>query len=368
MLKMLKIVGTICFVMFSVFGCSSVGVLKRVESFDSKSRLVIMTFNVENLFDLRDDLNKDDQTFLPLALKKSDKHVFECNKIKVPKWKQQCLEWDWSAEVLDTKLKRLASVILQVNQGRGPDILILQEVENLLILEKLRSEYLQAAEYIPGILIEGNDKRGIDVAILTRLMPMQQPKLHPIVFDSNVEALRIQDTRGILEATLALPDGEALTVFAVHFPAPFHPTAMRLSAFNTLNNLKDQLPEERASIAAGDFNVTAEEESQLSLLKNMSAGRWLVAHFEGCSKCLGTNYYEPKKSWSFLDTILFSKHFSSNDFAERGDFSWKLDVGSIQIPANAEGQKNAMGHPIAFELPNPKGVSDHFPMAAEIYK
>ena len=32
----------------------------------------------------------------------------------------------------------------------------IKEIENISILERLRTEYLAAADYMPGILIEGN--------------------------------------------------------------------------------------------------------------------------------------------------------------------------------------------------------------------
>ena len=45
-----------------------------------------------------------------------------------------------------------------------------------------------------------------------------------------------------LEADFAMPDGSVLTGYSVHFPAPFHPTAMRESAYEHLNALRNALP------------------------------------------------------------------------------------------------------------------------------
>ena len=61
-----------------------------------------------------------------------------------------------------------------MNDGRGADIIALQEVENVAILERLRTEYLADSGYLPAILIEGQDIRGIDVAFLSRL-PLAEP-------------------------------------------------------------------------------------------------------------------------------------------------------------------------------------------------
>ena len=105
----------------------------------------IMTFNVENLFDTIDDPGKDDDTFLPLAAKQTDTHRAGCAKIEVKRWRDQCLDWDWNEQILDRKLGVVADAILQVGEGHGADIVALQEVENLAILERLRTEYLAAA-------------------------------------------------------------------------------------------------------------------------------------------------------------------------------------------------------------------------------
>jgi len=49
---------------------------------------------------------------------------------------------DWSDAVIDKKLTAIAGAILHVGGGRGPDILAFQEVENIVILERLRREHL----------------------------------------------------------------------------------------------------------------------------------------------------------------------------------------------------------------------------------
>ena len=117
-----------------------------------------MTFNVENLFDNIDDPGKADETFLSLETKQAQTHIDACNEIEVERWRNTCLYLDWSDAAIDYKLRVIGDAILQVNDGRGPDIVALQEVENLAMLERLRTERLVAANYGPAILIEGDDK------------------------------------------------------------------------------------------------------------------------------------------------------------------------------------------------------------------
>ena len=58
----------------------------------------LMTYNVENLFDNKDDLGKDDKAFLPATLKRSSYHKGHCKKIEVKKWRDECLFLDWNED------------------------------------------------------------------------------------------------------------------------------------------------------------------------------------------------------------------------------------------------------------------------------
>jgi endonuclease/exonuclease/phosphatase family metal-dependent hydrolase len=326
----------------------------------STASVTIMAFNVENLFDNIDDPGKEDRTYLALSDKQTREHKAACARIEVYRWREQCLEWDWSNEIIDRKLGVVAGVILQVENGRGPDIVALQEVENIGILERLRTEYLDDAGYRPGILIEGDDLRGIDVAFLTRLELAGAPTLHRIDF-TGVGKDREYDTRGILEATFVRPDGSLLTGYSVHFPAPFHPTEMREAAYRALNSLRANLPPDRDAFAAGDFNTTAVEDRNKDMLGRFARPYWTVAHEAGCDDCKGTSYFAPRDDWSFLDMILWSPA------ANRGEnATWTLRADSVRIANAAPGQVRPDGTPWRFEMPAGSGVSDHWPLVVTI--
>ena len=320
----------------------------------------IMTFNVENLFDNRNDSGKVDETYLAIEDKQSAEHIAECNLIEVERWRDQCLNWDWSDEIIERKLRVVAAAILQMNNGRGPDILALQEVENRAILERLRSDYLSAADYRPPILIEGHDARGIDVAFLSRLELAEPVTLYPIPFE-DVDDKRIADTRGALEATFILPDGSLLTGYSVHFPAPFHPTIMREFAYKHLNELRRNLPQDRLAFAAGDFNTTATEDRDKSMLDRFARPDWTVVHDEPCDGCRGTTYYRPNDEWSYLDMILWSPVENSG-----ADATWSIRAGSFAIANRVPGQVNSAGTTVGFEMPEGTGVSDHWPLIFSI--
>ncbi len=324
----------------------------------SSDSITLMSFNVENLFDTKKDPHKDDSTYLPIDLKKNKYHKKKCKKIKRKKWRNQCIHWDWNESVLEEKLKRIAHSITQIKSPIGPDILCLQEIENLNVLNQLNNNYLNSSNYTP-LLIEGNDARGIDVAFLTRLKIINKPILHPIAFDS-ISKKVLRDTRGILESHFKLPNGDTLIGFCVHFPAPFHPQYFREQALAFLNQLlKDRLKQTPYVFAAGDFNITSTEDSKFQVHKKLISPHWVSAEKIGCKNCLGTNYYPPKKEWSFLDKILLSKNFMNpND--------WTVIVESIQIANQGPHQSTNKNTPAAFEPKEPTGVSDHWPLILTI--
>ncbi len=325
-----------------------------------KASVVLMTFNVENLFDNQDDPGKDDKAYLALAAKQTDAHKAECAEITVDRWRDQCLNWDWHDEIIEKKLQVIARTILQIGNGRGPDVLALQEIENVAILERLRIEYLGAADYGPSVLLEGDDSRGVDVAFLSRLELVNEPVLHRIRF-ADFDESRVADTRGILQADFRLPDGSTLTGFAVHFPAPYHPTEMREAAYEHLNRLRANLPADRSVFAAGDFNTTSTEDAEKDMLGRFARPHWTVVHELGCADCLGTQYYAAADNWSFLDMILWS----TGDTRGKKT-TWNIRANSVEIANKVDQQVRQDGTPARFQLPDGSGVSDHWPLIVSL--
>ncbi len=319
--------------------------------------VTVMAFNVENLFDNVDDPQKDDKAYLAIEDKRSESHIAACNEIEVDRWRAECLSLDWSNAAVEFKLRALATTIQQTDDGLGPDVIALQEIENLAILERLRTEHLASSGYLPAILIEGNDARGIDVAFLSRLPLLRPPTLHPLVLDDFPD--RARDTRGVLQADFLLPDGSVLTGFSVHFPAPFHPTGMRAAAYDHLNGLLQSLPDNHHAFAAGDFNTTSREDREMNMLDTWARPYWIVAHDVGCTGCKGTQYYARDDSWSFLDMILFRE-------ARGGNTTAQIRADSVRIANRNPAQVATGGTPERFNWAQRKGVSDHWPMVATI--
>ena len=324
---------------------------------DVNTSLSIMAFNVENLFDANDDPGKDDHDYLPLAEKQTEAHRAHCLSLRFESWQQRCLNVDWSESVVTQKLGAIAAAIQQVDGGLGPDIVVLQEVENIAILERLRRDFLASSNYQPAVLVEGNDSRGIDVAFLSRLPLAGEAQLHDIRF-SDEFADRAGDTRGILQADFRMADGSLITGFAVHFPAPYHPTEMRVAAYDTLNRLLAALPADRAAFAGGDFNTTSAEDSEKNMLDRFARPYWLVSN-DLCPGCRGTSYFAPDDSWSFLDMVLWRPCCGENTT----DAVRKV---SAQIANETAAQRRDDGTPRRFDGESGTGVSDHWPVLIRV--
>lgn len=319
--------------------------------------VTVMSFNVQNLFDNVDDPDKDDKAYLPLEAKQNAAHIAACNTIEVDSWREECLRLDWNDAIIDHKLDVLAATIRQLDDGQGADIIAFQEVENASILNRLRTEKLKGMGYLPAILVEGSDARGIDVAFLSKLPLHAEAVLHPLSLPDFPE--RESDTRGVLEATFVLPDGSLLTGFSVHFPAPFHPTAMRVAAYRHLAGLRAALPATHHVFAAGDFNTTSVEDAREGLLDDYARPYWTLAHDIGCVDCKGSYFYHADSTWSFLDMILFSPASGAKTTAQiRGD--------SVRIANQYAAQRSEKGTPARFRSAPARGVSDHWPMVATI--
>jgi len=305
----------------------------------------VMSINAQNLFDTIDDPGKDDKAFLPSEMKQSENHKNSCNSITVKRWRMECFFQDWDEETKNAKLRNLAKVIISYDKN-GADVVGLQEIENMNILEQLFN-LLQPYGYEDFHLLESTDKRGVDTAFISKYK-ISNPKLHYVNFSPNFETI---DTRPIFEVDIKI-HGKTIKFYNVHFPSNFHPVQMRIESFQKLKELISS--HSKPSIALGDFNLTNKDDKQFDVYKNQE-DYWYVAHREGCMSCLGTYYYGRGKSWDYLDTIMVSRN--------RGIEFVRDSIDVFKIEFNI--YKNT-GKPHWFDPETKQGISDHFPMVAEI--
>lgn len=307
----------------------------------------IMSYNVENLFDTKDDLNHADETYLPSFQKGNRQHKEKCKLLSNFKYRKDCYQLDWNPKVLEAKMKNLSQIILSVDQGRGPDILILVEVENFGILEDFNQRFLKSARYQTIEIREGEDPRGINVAVLSRF---------PVSGSAHLFSLKISDpktnkrlkTRGVLRVPLKINNEIILAIYAAHLPSQGSSTQIRTQAIAELHKI---LKTERQSwIVGGDFNITKEEDEKSLLISGQMARYGIVSHFIGCKNCRGTHFY--KNKWSFLDMLYFDFRLSSQGVSVLNE--------SIQIVSSG------VNRPNRFNPAKGQGASDHFPIYARL--
>lgn len=315
-----------------------------------QSEISVMTYNVENLFDDQDDSDRDDETYLPINLKQTRAHKEKCKHLSNFKFRKDCYQLDWNQSVIETKMKNLADVILSVDQGKGPDILILVEVENQRVLDQFNQRFLKSAAYKTSQLIEGDDPRGIDVAVLSRLELDGKSKLHSLELGKR--------TRGVLQVPLKLSSRTKLhaklNVFAVHLPSQGSPTQIRVSALKKLSEILKA--ESGPWVVGGDFNVTDNEDKQEQLIETYLSPLGDVSHRLGCGRCQGTHNYKGK--WSFLDILLFDHRLKKMGVS--------VDANSIKVVTLISGV-GKKGKPKRFDPAKGQGASDHFPLYSRLF-
>ena len=304
------------------------------------------SWNVENFFDDVDDPNNRDE----------DENFFAAHP-----------------ELFKEKVSHLAQALLLMNDGRGPDVLALCEVENEHCLEALRDEAnARLAEAGKGELRYANilfepDRTGRRFApgILTRL---------PVVRD-RTRKLGAGGLKRILEGHIDV-GGHGLVVIAAHWTSRVTDkdghTRMRYAeqCYGRFRAILTEDPDADV-VVCGDFNDEFRDPSVrngLHASDNPEAVRAalppdvmpldLCARFGPGNDPPGTIYGRGK--WSTFDHICLSRGLLD----EKG---WSYVPDSVRIFAPKELRTGRRDEPFAFGKPKhqgPRGFSDHFPVTA----
>jgi len=162
------------------------------------------------------------------------------------------------------------------------DIVCLQEVENMDTLKNFVSQYLSSSGYKYRMLIDANDPRLIDVAIISKI-PISYVKTHQYLKSGSTTVF----SRDCLEAEFLIGDKQ-LTLFVNHFKSMFDKgnltpaqkrakTAARreLQAQAVLDIIKQKYknkPEKSNWIVLGDLNDYLDDKTSLNKL---SGSNWM---------------------------------------------------------------------------------------------
>ena len=301
----------------------------------------------------------------------------------------------WTKPRFEKKISQLALGIEHINNGAGPDLLGVCEVENKFVLDTLIAEL---AKRLPGRAYKAvhvdntRDHRGIDTAFLFDANRLKVNKKE--VFSHFV--MRRTGTRDITQATfITKRTGSELIALANHWPSRSggaeRSAGFRMTAGESLGYWHERIREvkgpDAAIIALGDFNDDPHDPS-LTIHANSTRERtdvtrarsakfynlsWRFLSQRIISKSgrnrmtYGTLYY--KGNANVFDQILVSKGLFGGDAA----LSCDEDTAKIDALPAMVSTKESEGS-VRFGLPKGKpeknlnldGFSDHFPISVVI--
>jgi endonuclease/exonuclease/phosphatase family metal-dependent hydrolase len=230
------------------------------------------------------------------------------------------------------QLEHLAKTIHKLDA----DVLVLEEVENRGYLERFNTAMLKDLGYLEVVLFEGNDKRGINCALLSRF-PVGPVESHRHLHFADAEGRPIHFQRDLLRVEIEPPGAPAFDIFAVHLKskrgseAPndqgASPTSdgIRIGEAKATRKILDALiakDKNALFLVCGDFNDTWDSES-LKAIRGMGEGQ-LTGFVDELPKDART--YNEGEHADMIDFILASPAMSKK-FVKN---SYKVVPGTIE--------------------------------------
>lgn len=314
----------------------------------------VVSYNVENLFDLRHDSLKNDFEFLP----SSTRH--------------------WNYSKYRKKLNALARTLVTIGGWTPPALVALCEVENDSVLRDLtRYSLLREADY-RYIVTQSPDERGIDVALLYQRHLFKPLGTQCIRITPPAKTLR--PTRDILHVCGLLLNGDTLDVLVAHFPSrrggakasePY-----RLHVAQQLKHMTDSLIHCRQQpqlLLMGDFNdppaskvVRKILQAQAPLPEETPApDRLYHLLSRKAQKNRAYGSYKYQGQWELIDHLIVSGNLLR---PANGLHTNEAQADVFTAPFLLEADKKHGGTQPFRTYLGPRyhgGVSDHLPVVAE---
>ncbi len=314
----------------------------------------IAFWNLENLFDVSTSADRPD--YLKTKLK---------GELK-----------GWTATVLKKKIVQLAKIIVQMNDGLGPDILGVCEIENENVVAKLLDGLPSGGRNYAIAHADTKDGRGIDVAII------YDADKYEAGLQFNHFVQKRSATRDIFQLNLKTKAGRDLVLVGNHWPSrsggQYKTEPYRMMVAETLSYFHSRILEElgpdTAIVAMGDFNDepfdrSIREYAQTSREPRKITNSKSVPYFynlmwDATGEGSATYYFGSQPN--MLDQFWISK-----GILKRGsDFRVENDSVTIFQPDEmvSTGKYPAAR---AFKRPSHKkydstGFSDHFPITMKL--
>ena len=314
--------------------------LRNASAENPEQTFKIMSYNVENLFDTKDDSLTVDEDFTPTG-----NHYWTYSKYK-------------------KKIADIAKTIIALGEWEVPALVGLCEIENETVLwDLVRRSPLENAHY-SFVHKDSPDARGVDVALL-----YQKDKFELLW----AEFLSMQfKTRDILYAAGLVPTDDTLHVFVCHFPSrlggELESEDRRVQVATTLRQKVDSIynnvTRKPRIVIMGDFNDMPDNRSVAGTLNAQKP----VAPFSEAElynlayplydKGLGT--YKLAGEWNLLDQIIVSGALLN---AESNFHTREMHIYSPDFLRETDETKGGF-KPFRTFLGQRYlgGVSDHFPV------
>ena len=311
----------------------------------------ISWWNVENLFDTETSTDR-------------------------PEWLQKELKRElkgWTEDVLNKKLDQLASIINKMNEGKGPDILGLCEVENRQVMKKLTNRMKHPGRKYRIIHHNSKDQRGIDISFIYDLNKYSKKgKTY------SYEVLKRSATRDILQVQFKTKKGgNDLFLLGNHWPArsagQYMSAPYRMITGETLSYWLKRLTEihgkEAAIVVMGDFNDTPYDRSLTEYALSTHSKQKVIK---------GRNPYLYNLMWELLGERKASYFYNSEPqmldqfMVTKGILKsnaiFKIHENKVRLEIHEGMAKGSYQSPRRFSRPNktdydPLGYSDHFPIS-----
>jgi len=320
---------------------------------DKNKIFTVISYNVENLFDIIDDPATLDDEFTPEGSK------------------------NWTFKRYQKKLTGLAKVLSSINKRELPEVIGLCEVENERVLKDLSNTgKLKRGDY--GIIHHDSpDKRGIDVALLYRkdaFTPVEVRNL-PIHFPR--DTTRVRD---ILLVKGKTDHSGILYIFVNHWKSRsggqkqteqkrMYSAVVLRKAIDSILNFE---PEAKI-ISMGDFNDEPTNASIYTILgagnKRKNRGSRDLYNLMYDNHNLGdVGTYHYKGRWDMLDQIIISQSLLKDKKGYHTSFEggkiFKEDWILYDNPkADALVPNKTYGGDIYFG-----GISDHLPVYVVLWR
>jgi endonuclease/exonuclease/phosphatase family metal-dependent hydrolase len=211
------------------------------------SSFSVMFYNLENFFDTKDDTLSSDENYTPDG------------------------ELHWTFNRFEQKKQNISKVIMAAGGWKMPDLVVLCEIENRYVIDKLLSDTPLKKTPYRVIHKDSPDHRGIDVAMIYNsesFYPLDYKYYHLEYKEEEIATREILYVSGVVNGT------DTLYIFGNHWPSRYsgvlETQELRVAAASLLKGKIDELFRLLADpkiIVVGDFNENPSDAAIISVLQ-----------------------------------------------------------------------------------------------------